>query len=165
VRDVEGIRARLPLRFPYLMLDRVLEEGPDRVVALKNVTVNEPFFQGHFPEPYPAIMPGTLLLEAMAQAAAFLLGPSEEEAEAPMLGFLVGVESARFRRKVVPGDQLMLEAKKVRTRRGLIQAEVTASVAGDVAATATLSLLLASEGEGRSPRGEAQGLGAEARRP
>jgi 3-hydroxyacyl-[acyl-carrier-protein] dehydratase len=144
VRDVEGIRKRIPLRFPYLMVDRVLEEGPDRVVALKNVSIGEPFFQGHFPEPFPAIMPGTLLLEAMAQAAAVLI---EASGEGPSLGYLVGVESARFRRKVVPGDQLRIEAKLVRSRRGLLQADVTAAVGDDVAASATLSLLLDREGE------------------
>ncbi len=141
---MEGIRKRIPLRFPYLMVDRVLEEGPDRVVALKNVSIGEPFFQGHFPEPFPAIMPGTLLLEAMAQTAAFLI---ETSGEGPSLGYLVGVESARFRRKVVPGDQLRIEAKLVRSRRGLLQADVTAAVGDDVAASATLSLLLDREGE------------------
>jgi len=72
MRDIEGIRKALPLRYPYLMIDRIIEEGDGRVVAIKNVTIGEPFFQGHFPEPLPAVMPGTLILEAMAQAAAFL---------------------------------------------------------------------------------------------
>ncbi|MCX6099349.1 MAG: 3-hydroxyacyl-[acyl-carrier-protein] dehydratase FabZ, partial [Candidatus Bipolaricaulota bacterium] len=102
MRDIEAIRRRIPLRFPYLMIDRILEEGPGRVVALKNVTIGEPFFQGHFPEPSPAIMPGTLVLEAMAQTAAFLV---PADGDSPTLGYLVGVEAARFRRKVVPGDQ------------------------------------------------------------
>jgi 3-hydroxyacyl-[acyl-carrier-protein] dehydratase len=146
VRDLEAIRKRIPLRFPYLMVDRILEEGPDRVVALKNVSIDEPFFQGHFPEPFPAIMPGTLLLEAMAQTAAFLM---DERGEGPSLGYLVGVEAARFRRKVVPGDQLRLEARRLRLRRGLLQAEVTAAVDGEVAASATLSLLAADGGDAR----------------
>jgi 3-hydroxyacyl-[acyl-carrier-protein] dehydratase len=153
MRDLEAIRKRIPLRYPYLMLDRVLEDGPDRVVALKNVSIGEPVFQGHFPEPFPAILPGTLVLEAMAQTAAFLL---EEAGGGPTLGYLVGVEAARFRRKVVPGDQLRLEAKRVRCRRGLLQAEVTASVDGEVAASATLSLLIAREGEPLAPESEAQ---------
>jgi 3-hydroxyacyl-[acyl-carrier-protein] dehydratase len=138
VRDIEAIRKRIPLRFPYLLVDRVLEEGPERVVALKNVTIGEPFFQGHFPEPSPAIMPGTLVLEAMAQTAAFLVPTS---GETPSLGYLVGVDSARFRRRVVPGDQLRLEATLVRSRRGLFQADVVATVDGELAASATVSLL------------------------
>jgi 3-hydroxyacyl-[acyl-carrier-protein] dehydratase len=154
VRDLEAIRKRIPLRYPYLMVDRVLEEGPDRVVALKNVSIGEPFFQGHFPDPLPAIMPGTLLLEAMAQTAAFLM---EETGAGPSLGYLVGVEDARFRRKVVPGDQLRLEAKRLRFRRGLLQAAVTASVDGEVAASATLSLLLAGDGEPLTGQGDAEG--------
>lgn len=146
--DIEAIRRRIPLRFPYLMIDRILEEGPGRVVALKNVTIGEPFFQGHFPEPAPAIMPGTLVLEAMAQTAAFLV---PTDGDCPTLGYLVGVEAARFRRKVVPGDQLRVEATRVRARRGLLQAEVTASVGGEIAASATLSLLVARDGEAQAP--------------
>jgi 3-hydroxyacyl-[acyl-carrier-protein] dehydratase len=134
--EIEGIRQLLPLRYPYLMLDRILEEGEGRVVALKNVTVNEPFFQGHFPDPLPAVMPGTLILEAMAQTAAFLLPEGSGH-----VGYLVGVEQARFRRRVVPGDQLTLSASLLRSRGGLVQARVEASVAGEIVATATVSLL------------------------
>jgi 3-hydroxyacyl-[acyl-carrier-protein] dehydratase len=142
MRDIEAIRKRIPLRFPYLLIDRILEEGPDRVVALKNVTIGEPFFQGHFPEP------GTLVLEAMAQTAALLV---LADGDSPTLGYLVGVEAAKFRRKVVPGDQLRLEAIRGRTRRGLLQAGVTASVDGELAASATLSLLVARDGEAQTP--------------
>lgn len=142
-RDVERVRRALPVRYPYLMVDRVVEEGPDRVVALKNVTVNEPFFQGHFPEPLPAVMPGTLILEAMAQTAAFLLGsPGGSE------GYLVRVESARFRRKVTPGDQLILTAQAVRRRGSLLQAEVLATVREETVAEANLSLLAGEREEG-----------------
>lgn len=143
--DIEGIRARIPLRYPYLMIDRITEEEEGRVVALKNVTVNEPFFQGHFPEPLEAVMPGTLILEAMAQATAFLAMCASGEGSEEMTGYLVGIERARFRRKVVPGDQLRIEARLVRRRRGLLQADVEASVDGEAAATATVSLLVASE--------------------
>ncbi len=137
--DIEAIRGRLPLRYPYLMVDRVVEASNDRVVALKNVTVDEPFFQGHFPEPLEAVMPGTLILEAMAQTAAFLIpwGDGRET----RAGYLVGVEKARFRRKVVPGDQLRVEAERVRAKGGLLQAAVRASVDGEPAASATISLL------------------------
>jgi 3-hydroxyacyl-[acyl-carrier-protein] dehydratase len=140
MRDIEAIRKRIPLRFPYLMLDRLLEEGPERVVALKNVTINEPFFQGHFPEPLPAIMPGTLILEAMAQTAAFLAG-----GDGATEGYLVGVAEARFRRRVVPGDQIRITAVPVRRKQGLLQADVEAVVEGERVASARISLLVAGD--------------------
>ena len=147
--DIEAIRRRIPLRYPYLMIDRIVEESDGRVVALKNVTVNEPFFQGHFPEPLEAVMPGTLILEAMAQTVAFLV-PQGDRGES-LEGYLVGVEKARFRRKVIPGDQLRVEARCTRARRGLLQADVSAFVDGELAASATISLLTAGGAdEGRS---------------
>jgi 3-hydroxyacyl-[acyl-carrier-protein] dehydratase len=139
-RDIEEIRQALPLRYPYLMLDRIVEEKEGYIVARKNVTINEPFFQGHFPEPLPAIMPGTLILEAMAQTAAFLL-----PRDSGTMGYLVGIEKARFRRNVVPGDQLLLQARARRKRKQLVEAEVTASVEGELAATAIITLLTARE--------------------
>ena len=139
---IEEIRQRIPLRYPYLMIDRVIEWGTERAVALKNVTINEPVFQGHFPEPLPAVMPGTLILEAMAQTAAFLL-----DSAAGKEGYLVGVERARFRRKVTPGDQLRLEARPLRRRAGLIKAEVTATVDGEPVAEAVVSLLIPAEND------------------
>ena len=137
---IEEIRRRIPLRYPYLMVDRIIEVGADRVVALKNVTINEPVFQGHFPEPGPAVMPGTLILEAMAQTAAFLFADAKGKE-----GYLVEVEQARFRRKVTPGDQLRLEAHSLRRRGGLIKAEVKATVAGNPAAEAIVSLFVPEE--------------------
>lgn len=139
-RDIEGIRGRIPLRYPYLMIDRILIEEADRVVALKNVTINEPFFQGHFPEPLEAVMPGTLILEAMAQSCAFFTSP-EDGANNARMGYLVGADKFRVRRKVVPGDQLRIEAKVSRRRSGLLQADVEASVDGEQAASATISLM------------------------
>ncbi len=136
VRDIEGIRKALPLRYPYLMIDRILREEEGLVVALKNVTINEPFFQGHFPEPLPAVMPGTLILEAMAQTAAFLLA-RDMRGE----GYLVGVDEARFRRKVVPGDRLILTARVLRMRTGLVKAQVEARVDDELAASAVISLV------------------------
>ena len=143
--DIEAIRRCLPHRYPFLMIDRVVEREDGRVVAVKNVTINEPYFQGHFAEPLEAVMPGVLILEAMAQTTAFLI--PQGDAEKPREGYLVGVEKARFRRKVVPGDRLCLEAERKRAKRGLLQAEVRASVDGELAASATLSVLVA---EGRS---------------
>jgi len=136
VRDIEGIRKALPLRYPYLMIDRILREEEGLVVVLKNVTINEPFFQGHFPEPLPAVMPGTLILEAMAQTAAFLLA-RDGRGE----GYLVGVDEARFRRKVVPGDRLILTARVLRKRTGLVKAQVEARVDDELAASAVISLV------------------------
>ena len=135
-RDVEGIREILPLRYPYLMVDRILREQDGLVVALKNVTINEPFFQGHFPEPLQAVMPGTLILESMAQTAAFLLS-SDESAE----GYLVGVSEARFRRRVVPGDQLIVTARVLRKRGNLVKAEVKVTVDDELTSTAVISLI------------------------
>jgi 3-hydroxyacyl-[acyl-carrier-protein] dehydratase len=135
MQDIEGIRARLPLRYPYLMVDRIVEETDDEVVAWKNVTINEPFFQGHFPEPLEAVMPGTLIVEAMAQTAGFL-------ARGKMSGYLVGADKVRIRRKVVPGDRLCIRAMRLRERRGLLQAECEATVDGETAASAVISLFL-----------------------
>ena len=135
-RDIEGIRKLIPLRYPYLMIDRVQREEEGLVVALKNVTINEPFFQGHFPEPLQAVMPGTLILEAMAQTAAFLLA-RDGQGE----GYLVGVDEARFRRKVIPGDQLILTARVLRVRTGLLKAKVEASVDDELAASGVISLV------------------------
>lgn len=136
-RDIESIRARIPLRYPYLMIDRIIEESADRVVAFKNVTINEPCFQGHFPEPLEAVFPGTLLLEAMAQTCAFLCA----EDGTGQMGYLVGVDRFRIRRKVVPGDRVQIEARPARRKRQLVQAEARAMVEGAEVASATLSLL------------------------
>jgi len=139
MRDIEGIRKLLPLRYPYLMIDRIIEEGEGRIVAIKNVTIDEPFFQGHFPEPLQAVMPGTLILEAMAQTAAFL-APEKRQG-----GYLVGVEAARFRRRVIPGDRLRLEARLLRWKGGLLRAKVDATVEGEPAASAEISLFVPAE--------------------
>lgn len=132
--DIEAIRRYLPLRYPYLLIDRLLEKGMDHVLALKNVTINEPFFQGHFPEPLPAVMPGTMILEAMAQTAAFLLENARE-------GYLVGIEQARFRRKIIPGDRLLLHAQLLRKKGGLVRVQVEAKISEEIAATAIITLM------------------------
>jgi 3-hydroxyacyl-[acyl-carrier-protein] dehydratase len=144
--DIEAIQRTLPHRYPFLMVDRIVEQEDGRVVGLKNVTLNEPFFQGHFPEPIGPIMPGVLILESMAQTAALLVPPpggGEKRA-----GYLVGVDKTRFRRQVVPGDQLRLEATLVRYRHGMLQADVAATVDGELAASARLSVAVAEVPEG-----------------
>jgi 3-hydroxyacyl-[acyl-carrier-protein] dehydratase/UDP-3-O-[3-hydroxymyristoyl] N-acetylglucosamine deacetylase/3-hydroxyacyl-[acyl-carrier-protein] dehydratase len=122
----------LPHRYPFLLIDRVLNiEKGKTVTALKNVTVNEPFFQGHFPQ--FKIMPGVMILEAMAQAGGVLLFYSLQEPEKKLV-FLSKINNARFRRQVVPGDQLILEINLLKYKSGFCQIEATASVDGEIAA-------------------------------
>ena len=131
------IRRMLPHRYPFLLIDRVLEvEVGKRVVAVKNVTVNEPFFQGHFPD--GPVMPGVLIVEAMAQAGGVLAHESYPDLEPKPLFYLVGVDEARFRRPVYPGDQLRLELVVDRVRRGMWRYTGTASVDGVVVASAKI---------------------------
>jgi beta-hydroxyacyl-ACP dehydratase FabZ len=114
--DIYGIMNCIPHRYPFLLLDRVLEMEPKkRIVALKNVTMNEPFFQGHFPG--APVMPGVLIIEAMAQAGAVLV-LNDMEDRASKLVYFTGIDGARFRQAVVPGDQLRftLEVIKLRSR-------------------------------------------------
>ena len=124
----------MPLGYPYLLIDRVLERGAEVAVAQKCVTVNEPYFQGHFRAPYPSVMPGTMILEGMAQTAGLLLPEGA-------LAVLAGVERARFHRPVVPGDRLSYRAKLLRRRLGLLKAEVEAEVEGTRVAEAVILLM------------------------
>lgn len=115
--DSVSIQNTLPHRFPFLLVDRITELVPmERVVGLKNVTINEPFFAGHFPG-HP-IMPGVLILEAMAQTGGLMLSGTENSI-AGKLVYFTGIEKAKFRKPVVPGDQLRLEVEMQRYRRGM----------------------------------------------
>jgi len=143
--NIEAIRQRLPHRYPFLLVDRIVERSEERVVGLKNVTANESFFQGHFPPPLEAVMPGVLILEAMTQTAAFLA--LDDAKGCTSIGYLVGIDKAKFRRKVVPGDQLRIEARISRRKRELLQATVEATVDGELAASAVVSIVLPSESE------------------
>ncbi len=138
VMEIAEIKEYLPHRYPFLLVDRVLELEPDRrIVAIKNVTINEPFFQGHFPH-YP-VMPGVLIVEAMAQAAALLSFKSKgDKRDENMVVYLVGVDGARFKRPIVPGDTLILEAEKMLEKRGLIKYAVRAKVDDQLACEAEL---------------------------
>ncbi len=112
--DVIGIQTFLPHRYPFLLVDRILEiDGTERIVGIKNVTANEHFFQGHFPE--RPIMPGVLLLEVMAQVGGVLARKTSAGDGRPTV-FLTGIEKAKFRRPVVPGDQLRVEVSVIRRR-------------------------------------------------
>jgi len=117
VYDVSKIMEKLPHRYPFLLIDRVVSVDGQKLVALKNVTINEPFFQGHFPG-YP-IMPGVLIVEAMAQAGGLLAMHLQGEDLGDRKVFFMTIDSARFRRPVVPGDQLRLEIE-IEQRRGTI---------------------------------------------
>lgn len=133
--NIEGIKETIPHRYPFLLVDRVteIEEGK-RVVGLKNVSANEPFFQGHFPD-YP-VMPGVLIVEAMAQVGAIaVLGMEENEGK---IGFLAGIDKCRFKRQVKPGDQLKLEVEIIRMRGPIGKGKGIATVDGEVACEAEI---------------------------
>src|SRR5215475_249935 len=116
ILDINEIRKILPHRYPFLLVDRIVELEAERVVGIKNVTVNEPFFTGHFPD-FP-VMRGVLIVEAMAQTAGILVLKSIPDREQKLV-LLVSVDAARFRKPVVPGDQLRLDMKVIR-RKGTV---------------------------------------------
>jgi 3-hydroxyacyl-[acyl-carrier-protein] dehydratase len=141
--DVYDVLRHLPQRYPVLMIDRVIECEPGkRVVALKNVSANEPYFQGHFPT--RPIMPGVLILEAMAQAAGIVVLSSHEASgkHHENLYYYVGIDNARFKKPVIPGDQLELEVKLERMLRGIGRFSCVARVSGEVAAEAAILLTI-----------------------
>ena len=137
--DIHKILKQLPHRYPFLLVDRVvgLEKGKS-IRALKNVTINEPFFQGHFP--HRPVMPGVLMLEALAQAAALLAfdaldtSPTDE-----MVYYFAGIDGARFKRPVEPGDQLVLEVEMLRMKAGIFKFKACAKVDGELAVEAELT--------------------------
>lgn len=136
--DINEILNYLPHRYPFLLVDRVVEmEEGKRIVALKNVTINEPFFPGHFP--HRPVMPGVLILEALAQAAALLSFKSTgQKPDDNSVVYFAGIDGARFKRPVGPGDQLMLEATILRSMRNVWKYQAVARVDGEVAAEAEL---------------------------
>ena len=138
VLDIHKILKRLPHRYPILLVDRVLEiERGVRIRALKNVTINEPYFMGHFPA--RPVMPGVMMLEALAQAAALLSFESlDVEPGDDTVVYFVGIDGARFKRPVEPGDQLILEAPIERVKGGIYKYRARASVDGETAAEAEL---------------------------
>jgi beta-hydroxyacyl-ACP dehydratase FabZ len=136
ILDAQQIQAIIPHRYPFLLVDRIVElEVGQRVVGIKNVTVNEPFFQGHFPN-YP-VMPGVLIVEAMAQCAAVLMLKDIEDRDRKLFLF-GGVDKARFRKPVVPGDQLILECEVLQKRASTVKVRGTAKVGDVVVAEAEL---------------------------
>lgn len=137
-KDIQWIMERLPHRYPLLMLDRVLELEHDKsIVAVKNVTINEEFFQGHFPG--LPVMPGVLILEAIAQAGGLLVMPEDGSAAGKDF-YLVGIDSAKFRRKVVPGDRLLIRVTLTNARRNFRKLSGKAEVDDQIAAEAVITL-------------------------
>ncbi|GAB3488573.1 3-hydroxyacyl-ACP dehydratase FabZ [Marinomonas epiphytica] len=136
--DVKEIRQYLPHRYPFLLVDRVTELNiSESIVAYKNVTVNEPFFNGHFPD-HP-VMPGVLIIEAMAQAAGILgFKTMDKTPQDGSIYYFVGSDNLRFKRPVVPGDKLQLEAKILTEKRGIWKFECKATVDGELACSATI---------------------------
>ncbi len=137
--DVQEISAVLPHRFPFLMVDRIVEIHDDSIVGLKNVTVNEPHFTGHFPG-FP-VMPGVLIIEAMAQVSGILVGKMAPHTRGRIM-YLAAVENAKFRKPVVPGDQLRIEMKMLRLKHAVAKIQGLATVDGQVVAEATLMCTL-----------------------
>lgn len=136
--NINDILQHLPHRYPFLLIDRVTEfKAGESLVGYKNVTYNEPFFQGHFPE--RPVMPGVLLLEAMAQATGLLAFKTVERgARRESLYFLVGIDKARFKQPVEPGDQIILRAELLRSKRGIWVFDCTATVDGNLVASAEI---------------------------
>lgn len=142
--DIQQILQRLPHRYPFLLVDKVIECRTGKsILAVKNVSYNEPFFPGHFPG--RPVMPGVMILEAMAQTTALLAFDSEPEGSRPdTLYYLVGVDKARFKKPVVPGDQLLMEARLTREIRGICRFEAEARVDGKLVASAKIMAMQAS---------------------
>src|SRR5437016_13335533 len=138
--DIDAIREILPHRYPFLLVDRIEELQAERVVGIKNVTVNEPFFVGHFPD-YP-VMPGVLIIEAMAQVAGVLVLSGIPDRKKKLV-LMAGVDGAKFRRPVRPGDQLRMEMKVLRSRASMAKVSGTATVDGVVVAEAEILCVLA----------------------
>jgi beta-hydroxyacyl-ACP dehydratase FabZ len=146
--DINEIRTILPHRYPFLLVDRIVELEADRVVGIKNVTGNEPFFMGHFPD-FP-VMPGVLIVEAMAQAAGVLVLKSMPDRHNKLV-LLVAIENARFRRPVVPGDTLRMEMTVLKRKATVAKMAGRATVDGQVVAEVEVMCKLADKEEGEAP--------------
>jgi beta-hydroxyacyl-ACP dehydratase FabZ len=144
ILDVNEIRQILPHRYPFLLVDRILELEPERIVGIKNVTANEPFFPGHFPD-FP-VMPGVLIVEAMAQTAGVLVLKSIPDRENKLV-FLVSIDSAKFRKPVVPGDQLRIEMSVIRRKGSVAKMAGRATVNGVLVAEAEVMCKLQDKNE------------------
>ena len=138
--DIQQIQEILPHRYPFLLVDRIEQVEPDRIVGIKNVTINEPFFVGHFPD-FP-VMPGVLIVEAMAQVAGVLVLSQMQDRKTKLV-LLAAVEEAKFRKPVRPGDQLRIEMQVLKRKATIAKMSGTATVGGAVVAEATMLCKLA----------------------
>jgi len=148
--DIRDVLEYLPHRYPFLLIDRVIScETGKRIVALKNVTINEPFFNGHFPR--RPIMPGVLIIEAMAQAAAILsFRTKDHKADDKSIYYFVGIDHARFKRPVLPGDALMIEAELKRTARNMWMFDCVARVEQAVVTEAEIMCTIRTMDDGKA---------------
>lgn len=137
VYDIQEILNFLPHRYPFILVDRVIDLQPgEKITAIKNVTMNEPFFQGHFPE--APVMPGVLIVEAMAQSGGVLFCATQLEEHHDKLFYFMGMDKVRFRKPVVPGDQLVIETKIIKMRSKAVKMSSTAMVDKKLVAEAEL---------------------------
>lgn len=136
----DQIKKVLPHRYPFLLIDRVLKLEEGHVQALKNVTANEPFFIGHFPE--LAVMPGVLQIEAMAQAAGLMLALKDGFDTNKEVAFLAGIDEAKFKRVVIPGDQIIFEVKLVAQKKSVYKYQAQALVDNELASSALITLII-----------------------
>jgi 3-hydroxyacyl-[acyl-carrier-protein] dehydratase len=158
--DINEIQRILPHRYPFLLIDRVIDLTPrERIVAIKNVTINEPFFQGHFPN--LPIMPGVLVVEAIAQAGGALLLTEVEDRDQKLMVF-TGIERARFRRPIIPGDQVRIEVEVKSWRMNAVRMEGKAFVGEKRVAEATVTCQLIARAGTQKPEPEANGSSTEA---
>lgn len=135
IMDIQEIKSIIPHRYPFLLVDQILEHSDTKVTGKKNVTINEPFFQGHFPD-YP-VMPGVLIVEALAQVGAVAILNKEENKG--KIGFLAGIDKCRFKRQVKPGDQLLLEVEIIRVKGPIGKGKAKATVDGELACEAEIT--------------------------
>ncbi len=147
--DITRVMKLLPHRYPFLLIDRLQDmDGDESCVGIKNVTINEPFFQGHFPQ-FP-VMPGVLIIEGLAQTAGALCVASLGEDYNPQVVYFMGIDKAKFRRPVVPGDQLHYHVRKLRSRGRVWRFYGEARVNGHVVAEAEVSAMIADSAEARA---------------
>ena len=142
VLDINTIQEILPHRYPFLLVDRIIEVAEKRVVGIKNVTINEPFFQGHFPG-HP-IMPGVLILEAMAQVGG--VGALNMKDNVGKMAYFLSINNARFRKPVMPGDQLRIEVDLLKAKLSVMQVHAVAKVEGEVVTEADLMFAFVTPG-------------------
>lgn len=138
--DIKEIMTKLPHRYPFLLVDRVLEMDSESITAIKNVTMNEPFFQGHFPS-YP-VMPGVLIIEAMAQVAGIHTISTAEVVPENAIFFFMGVDGVKFRRQVVPGDQLVMKIQVIKKKKDLVKVKAEAFVDDQLACEGELTAIM-----------------------